>query len=78
MARYRITSLKRVRDDRGLSDDEVVFEVAPSWLGRLLGMKVHEVVYHGSGTVWHKFPSGGRASTPMEMFISDMVQSYRI
>lgn len=42
----------------------------PSKLEAWLGIKPYEVVYRGSSTVWYEYPSGNRASTYEEAFLS--------
>jgi hypothetical protein len=52
-------------------EEQIVVEFQPGLLGRLFGKAPVTVTYEGSGTVWHEFPSGKRASNYMELFLSD-------
>ena len=43
-----------------------------SWLGRLFGYKPKQQWYAGDCTVWHKHPTGERASSGFEGFLSEL------
>ena len=48
----------------------------PGFFGKIFGVKAKTFVYQGSCTVWHQFPSGERAPTWLESFLSDASVAY--
>jgi hypothetical protein len=55
---------------------EIVLVSEPSCFVKFFGAKPQTTTYRGSGTVWHEFPSGTRAPTYMESFLSDARTAY--
>jgi hypothetical protein len=55
---------------------EIIVVSEPSRFAKFLGAKPQTITYRGSGTVWHEFPSGTRAPTYVESFLSNTRVAY--
>lgn len=67
-------SVESIRENGG--EYEIVLVSKPSRFAKFFGAKPKTTVYRGSGTVWHEFPSGTRASNFVEMFLSDKRKAF--
>jgi len=68
--------VKKVSGSRRRYQIEV--EIEPSLFAQFFGATNKTYTYQGSGTVWHQFPSGVRASTWMEAFLCDAVVAHQM
>lgn len=57
---------------------QIDVEIEPSLFAKFFGATNRTYTYQGSGTVWHQFPSGVRASTWMESFLCDAVVAHKM